>query len=599
MNNNLYYAKPDLIDHYNILSKQFGLNEADTCIKNTLNKDTIEEIVSDNINIITVSKPFLHELYNLVMGTGFFLELLDKNGVILEIIGDTDIVNLVKEYDMVVGTSMALESAGTNAISISLLENMPCQLMGEHHFLGIFKQFTCSCAPIYSENGEIIAFINLNGYESKVHKHTLALVVAAAKSIENKLLHDASIVKLEESFNIVNSILETVTDAMISCDSNGKIMSINSSGREFLGNDHPIGTSVHDYFITQSKESFLKYYKGKSFLLSNLNKRVLVDCHPNYSNNYSYGYTIIIKDIQNIIDTIEKANKNTAPTYFKDIKYVSEYMRSLVVKAKAISDSPSSVLIWGEKGVGKSLLASAIHNHSSKTIGSFFVLDISKCDISELINDNNLFSLHDATLVLDKIESINSDKQLQLLECIKKHRSSNNTGPRLISLSTENLKEKSIQGHFNFELFIELSVVNIQILPLRERRDDLKYYINIFLKQICQKQNKQLPIIKDEIYDNLMTFDYKYNIIELKKIIEKIVTLDGELEFNEEFENNKHMVKKIVNFEHDTIPIKELEKIAIINALEKYNYNYSVVAKKLGITRATLYSKVKILNETV
>jgi len=594
MNNILYYAKPDLIKNYDKLSQEYGLTHTDKSVKRILSEEELTLVLEENKKIISVSKPILHDLYKLVRGTGFFLELLDKEGIVLDIIGDKDIVDLVIKYDMNIGSSMSLESAGTNAISIAIIERMPCQLMGKHHFMDIFKQFTCSCAPIYSESGDIVANINLNGYESKVHEHTLALVVAAAKSIENKLLYNDSIEKLEESFDIVNSILESVSDAMISCDNNGFIKSINSSGCNILEKTDALKTNVLDYFYNADKDDFLKYYKNKNYILTN-NKRVLVDCNPNYFNNKSYGYTIIIKDIQDIINTIEKENRNIATKYFKDILYVSRYMHNLIEKAKIISKSPANVLISGEKGVGKMLFAKAIFNESANSNGKFIIVDLLKDDINDLEKKDSILSLKNTTVVFKNISYIDSEKVDLLLQAINNHKSYNSLNARLITLSEYNLEDRALQEEFNYELYVELSVVNFHILPLRERRDDLKYYIKIFLKQICSQQNRDTPIIRDDIFNKLMTYDYKYNMIELQKIIERIVALDGELEFEQEFKSNKHMIRKIVNFENETMPLKKLEEIAIINALEKYNYNYSTVAKKLGITRSTLYTKTKKL----
>ena len=594
MNNILYYAKPDLIKNYDKLSQEYGLTHTDKSVKRILSEEELTLVLEENKKIISVSKPILHDLYKLVRGTGFFLELLDKEGIVLDIIGDKDIVDLVTKYDMNIGSSMSLESAGTNAISIAIIERMPCQLMGKHHFMDIFKQFTCSCAPIYSESGDIVANINLNGYESKVHEHTLALVVAAAKSIENKLLYNDSIEKLEESFDIVNSILESVSDAMISCDNNGFIKSINSSGCNILEKTDALKTNVLDYFYNADKDDFLKYYKNKNYILTN-NKRVLVDCNPNYFNNKSYGYTIIIKDIQDIINTIEKENRNIATKYFKDILYVSRYMHNLIEKAKIISKSPANVLISGEKGVGKMLFAKAIFNESANSNGKFIIVDLLKDDINDLEKKDSILSLKNTTVVFKNISYIDSEKVDLLLQAINNHKSYNSLNARLITLSEYNLEDRALQEEFNYELYVELSVVNFHILPLRERRDDLKYYIKIFLKQICSQQNRDTPIIRDDIFNKLMTYDYKYNMIELQKIIERIVALDGELEFEQEFKSNKHMIRKIVNFENETMPLKKLEEIAIINALEKYNYNYSTVAKKLGITRSTLYTKTKKL----
>lgn len=152
-------------------------------------------------------------------------------------------------------------------------------------------------------------------------------------------------------------------------------------------------------------------------------------------------------------------------------------------------------------------------------------------------------------------------------------------------------------------MYYRLSVIPIKLPPIRERKGDLPILIKYFFRIKSIKLNKPMPHIKEDIYHNMLQYNWPGNIRELENFIENIVNLRGDSSFilEEDFKNieDKH------NFHENNIgllynnkirTLEEIEKEAIINTVNEYNRNMSQSAKALGITRATLYSKLKKYN---
>ncbi|WP_461205617.1 sigma-54-dependent Fis family transcriptional regulator [Clostridium sp. DL1XJH146] len=612
------HIKPNVIDYYNKKSEKAGLKREDTNIKCSVSQNEIVEIFARKNYLIKVAEPFLYELYHFVENTGFFLELLDENGVILHMVGDDAIVEMAESYGMKTGADMSIESAGTNAISVCLGEDLPCQLEGSDHFLFIFNKFTCSCASIHDQNEKIIGFVNLNGYSENVHKHTLGLVVAAVNSIKNHLLYESSLQKIDIANRVTNSVIESINLGIVTTDKRGKIVFINSFATKFLKDSMAIGYYIYDYFVgNQFKQNIIdsKELENEHFLLKSSNMEMVIDSHYIINiDGSSNGYVMIIKTVDDIIHIANKYSNLQANYYFKDMVCEDSIMRNIIRYSKKIANSPSAILITGENGVGKTMLAEAIHNESNKSKMPFVEVNCEIKTEEELLYDlfgNNkniderkskylgkLNSFFSGTILIEGVNYMSLAVQKKLLNYIKSTKSNNSIiKTRIISTTSIDLKREVEIGNFNIELFYELSVIPINIPPLRERQADVKALIAYYLKVISNRHKKKLVQPKQEVLDVLYSYNYGGNITELEKIVERIVSLNGELEFDLTLKENQYTEKEIINFKIEQLTIDKIEEIAIKNCLKNNNYNYKLSAKKLGISRTTLYNKLKKINK--
>ena len=176
---------------------------------------------------------------------------------------------------------------------------------------------------------------------------------------------------------------------------------------------------------------------------------------------------------------------------------------------------------------------------------------------------------------------------------------------RVIAATNKNLKKEVKKGTFREDLYYRLCVIPIKLPPLRERKGDVEKLIEYFLRIKSFKLNKQMPQIKKDLYDNLLSYSWPGNIRQLENYIENIVNLDGNLSFDlledsdektsevlkeEAIKNNLYEKYEI---EKEDFDLEGLESKTIKEAIKSYDKNMTKIAKALGISRNTLYLKIK------
>lgn len=301
----------------------------------------------------------------------------------------------------------------------------------------------------------------------------------------------------------------------------------------------------------------------------------------------------------------------------------SKSMTGIMKRIEKISDSIASVLISGETGTGKSLLAEKIHNISTRKNGPFLTIDCAS--LTETLLESELFGhvkgaftgavsakrglLEEArcgTVFLDEISEINPPTQVKLLRAIQdryiKPVGSNKSikiDVRFLSASSKNFQKEISDGNFREELYYRLAVIPITLPPLRERQEDIPLLIDYFLNKFCKRYNKHINHINPDVLEYFMNAQWKGNIRELANILERAVllsesntiTLDCLLEtdvfaarFPQSFDSKGPLLLKDA--------VIETEKRTIVRALRKTSNNRSKAAKVLGISRRALYDKI-------
>ena len=222
----------------------------------------LEALQFKNANLIKITRPFMEIIYDVVKGSGFSIYLADKDGIVLSIIGDQDIIEGQEKVGIVVGADMSEESAGTNAIGTALYEDCSIQISGDEHFIRAFYIWTCSAAVIHNENGDILGCLNLTGRCQLAHPHTLGLVIAAVKSIENRLAVEETQKELFNTNQYLNTVMNSMNVGIITTDMNGIIRSLNSKLCEMLD-------VKEEEIINQHVDNFSEDWSHIGYELSN------------------------------------------------------------------------------------------------------------------------------------------------------------------------------------------------------------------------------------------------------------------------------------------------------------------------------------------
>ncbi|MBZ0242892.1 MAG: hypothetical protein K8F24_06745, partial [Bacteroidales bacterium] len=155
--------KLDSIKKSHKRSQEFGLQSSHIFPRHQLSDSELEIHLKKNDGFLQIAEPFLQQLYDVVSGSGFFINLTDSSGCILSIYGDEEVLDEARKLKMVVGVYMNESSIGTNSMGLVLKDEKPVQITSKEHFISAYFKWTCSAAPI-RYNGNILGCINMTGY---------------------------------------------------------------------------------------------------------------------------------------------------------------------------------------------------------------------------------------------------------------------------------------------------------------------------------------------------------------------------------------------------------------------------------------------------
>jgi len=604
-----------------------------------LSEEEFEKVLEENSQLISFSKPFMEDLYSFVKGSGFAVILADANACILEVIGDKEILEDPDGRDSLKkGCVWEEEHVGNTAISTCIFEEKPVQISGKEHYCKVFKNWTCSAAPI-REDGKILGVLAVKGYDWNSHPHTLGMVVAAAKAIENRIVIEKANAEIILKTKYQSAIVEYIPDGFLTIDNKGILTYINQTGADILGIDReksigkPVSELVDFEPVILDVIRTGKGYVDKEFIMTN-NK-----------NGMKYHFiktaTPIRDDEGNIIGAIDNFKKitrvhkmmrklvgNYAKFTFDDIVGSSEKMKECIRLAKIAARSSSNVLIYGESGTGKELLVQSIHNESNRKNESLVSINCAAIP-SELI-ESELFGYeggaftgalkngqigkfelaNGGTIFLDEIGDMPLHMQAKLLRVLQENQLVRVGGKdvididvRIISATNKDLLKECKKGNFREDLYYRLNVLYIVVPPLRERKEDIEELVYHFINKINIKIGRNIKGVSPEVIDCFMKYDWPGNVRELENTVERAMNIcSGEIiqlsdianfyEMNIANKNNKiEEIKDSSNIR--IISLEEVEKEAIKNALIVTKGNISQAASALKITRNTLYNKMK------
>jgi DNA-binding NtrC family response regulator len=304
----------------------------------------------------------------------------------------------------------------------------------------------------------------------------------------------------------------------------------------------------------------------------------------------------------------------------------SQKMEEVINVAARVADSKANVLITGENGTGKEVLAKTIHYISPRKNAAFVAVNVPA--LTETLLESELFGhekgaftgadkmkkgrfeiAHGGTIFLDEVGDIPQSIQVKLLRVLQEHQFERVGGTekidvdvRIIAATNKNLEEKIKDGTFREDLYYRLNVVSIKIPPLRERKEDIIPMIESFLVKYCKENNKEMLEISKEAADLLMKYNYPGNVRELENIIERAVVLTREkiITLNDLPLHIKGFKeeKTLATLGKGTITeqVEAIEKQLIFDALQESGGNQTKAGKLLGLTERNLRYKLKKYN---
>lgn len=587
-----------------------------------------------NRELIEISSPIRKRIEEFIQGSHFLIVLTDADGIILEISGDSRMRNSVKDGGFIEGADWSERSAGSNAIGTALAENRPVQFAGYEHYCVFTQKTACAAAPVHDPNGSLIGSVDLTGRLREVTQHTLGIAVAMASDIENCLRISWAQKKIQLENAYKDIMLEAMTQGVIALDDKDRITHMNLSAKKILhltgsyaGKDIKPLLSIHNQTLLDQvlgNESItdreLSFKTERQTIRITGTSRSIVD-----DQKRKMGTILIFDGIHRTQKIAARYAGATARLTFDDIVGHNPNFRRTLDLARSAARSDASILLLGESGVGKDIMAQAIHNASSRRNNPYVAINCGAIPreliASELFGytegaytgarrggNAGKFEMADGgTVFLDEIGEMSLDLQVHLLRVLENHSvtrvGSSEAIPvnvRIIAATNADLYQSVQSGLFRSDLYYRLNVISLHLPPLRERRDDIPSLIRHFYAQYYDG-NLSVPESFEEV---LSDYSWPGNIRELRNIIERTVSLSPDKQLRTEYlpanltapmQNSETRTLSVISSSNSSAPatVSELEKEALIERLRATNGNISQTAKDLGVARTTIYRKMR------
>ena len=432
--------------------------------------------------------------------------------------------------------------------------------------------------------------------------------------------------------SVADVILDSINDSVVTISLDKKVKYLNRAAEELLGytlqeaKGMSCATVVHctaceeDCLLEQVLstgrhvslyETVLKNRKGQ-VIAASFNTALLRD-----KNGEVFGGVEIIRDQSQIEALTERLRGKYSFENFIGKNYRMQEIYALLPK---VAMTQSTVLIRGESGTGKELVAHSIHQNSVRRGRPFIKVDCESVSgeilASELFghvkgafagafsDKIGCFELADGgTLFLNEIGRITLSTQASLLQALKKSEFNYvggklkvRTSARVIAAASQDLDAAVQQGDFLKELYDHLQKVTIDLPPLRDRRDDIPMLIQHFLERFSVDLEKRVESVAPEAMEALINYDYPGNIQEMENIMEHAMVLcQDKIILPSHLPKNVFEVKQyfIDHAAHREDPLKVMERQLLLKVLSEAVWNYKEAAKRLKVSRTTLWRKIK------
>jgi PAS domain S-box-containing protein len=428
-------------------------------------------------------------------------------------------------------------------------------------------------------------------------------------------------------------ILESISDGVFTVDHHWRIMTFNRAAEKITGTSREEALGCYCWEVFRSNmcegDCALKrtMKEGKSFvsssthIITNEQKRIPISVSTSLLRDDDGG---ILGGVETFRDhsLVEELRRELEGSYeLMDMVSHSKGMKKIFSILPRVAESDSTVLIEGETGTGKELLAAAIHNLSFKKEEPFIAINCGALPDSLL--ESELFGYKagaftgaekdkpgifaaagKGTIFLDEIGDTSSAFQVRLLRVLEENEfqplgsvEKVKTEARIVAATNCGLEEMVAAGEFRRDLFYRINIISFCLPPLRERMEDIPLLIERFIKKMNCIKGKSVSGVDREVLAVLLAHDYQGNIRELENIIEHGFVLCSEGELTSAhlpaylFREKKKELQKPSSLISNSVGMTE--KASILEALKNNKYNRLSAAKELGIHKSTLFRKIK------
>jgi transcriptional regulator with PAS, ATPase and Fis domain len=534
------------------------------------------------------------------------------------------------------GADWSESRKGTNAIGTAIVERAPVRVHAWEHFCAENQFLTCSAAPIADPDGNLVGVIDISGDFRDANPHTLGIVMAAVRAIENQLRLEQAMNRLTAVSRWSHALVQGYTDGLVAVDNDGVVAEINARGGEILGIDATLALGNRFNQVYRGEVPILEVirtgreYRNQEIILDRSGRRVQSSGSLLRDENGSIvGAVAFLRELQ-VPLTVRKTPVFFSRRYqFEDIIGDSLAMQTAREWASLAATCNSTVLILGDSGTGKELFANAIHYASARNRGPFLALNCAA--MPESLIESELFGYSDGsftgakkggqggkfemanggTIFLDEIGEMSMNMQAKLLRVLQERTVSRigsstetNVDIRVIAATHCDLTRNVEAGRFREDLYYRLAVLELKVPPLRERKEDIPALARNLIGKITKRLERPAPAIGEDALERLSSHSWPGNVREMENVLERaLIRARGSSTLApEHIELPENALRPTHRCTPDSPPpgepvgpgrLRDMEKRVIAEALSACRGNIKQAALRLGIARNTLYRKMQ------
>jgi transcriptional regulator of acetoin/glycerol metabolism len=620
---------PLIIETSHRRSRQYGLRPDSAADLSRVPTVDLSLLLEQNRLLHTHAVPAMETLYQQIVNTHNMVILTDAHGVIVHSLGDDDFLEKANRVALQPGAAWSEQSKGTNAIGTAIAEQAPVLVHAEQHYLTANHFLTCSAAPIADHLGNVIGVLDVSGDQRSFHKHTMALVRMSALMIENQLFSATYEDAITLHFHARPEFIGTLMEGIASFSPGGRFLAANRNGQFQLGLS-PAELQSHTFssLFGLPLSALYEHYRTASPGLLNLCMHSGVRVAGRAQLRLSNGVfqQSLTHEKPERTERPSATQVATAKRRLSGLRYLrtgDPQLELVIDKVTRVLGHDIPIMIMGETGTGKELLAQAIHNDSPRAMSPFVAVNCAS--IPETLIESELFGYEDGaftgarkkgavgkilqanggTLFLDEIGDMPYSLQARLLRVLQERvvtpLGSDKSIPvnvELICATNHNLRERIAKGLFREDLYYRLNGLVVKLPPLRDRTD-LESVVRKILSTEAESGRYR---VSEEILRLFRRHRWPGNFRQLTNLLRTAVVMAGD-----EHEISLHHMPDdfLDDIEEDREPapprhgdggvdanLGAMEIHAINKALAAHGGNVSAAARALGISRNTIYRKV-------
>ena len=527
---NLPEQHVELIDQSHQRCVALGVSRIERPDLSPLGRPDLNVARERNLRLHDHAAPVMELLYEQIVNTESMVVLTDATGTVLHSIGDDDFLGRASKVALAPGANWSEQAKGTNAVGTALIEEKPVLVHADEHFLHANHFLTCSAAPILDPRGNILGVLDVSGDQRSFHQHTMALVKMSARMIENRWLTDDYRNVMRLHFHSRVELIGTLMEGILAVSADGKIVGANRGALEQLGLSGAamrmhtlttlfgttVGALVDRFRSPLATPVCTQTSNGRSFhLLARFNWPVWTSLAEAVGNQGpAAGDTPAPARAD--APAPRSAGIGTSGSTLADLRTGDAQIDSVVEKIRRVLDRDIPILVLGETGTGKELLARAIHADSARSKQPFVAVNCAS--IPETLIEAELFGYEEGaftgarrkgsvgkivqadggTLFLDEIGDMPIALQAHLLRVLQERQvtplgstKSVAVDVSIICATHRNLREMIDAKQFREDLFYRLNGLAVRLPPLRER-SDLMALVRRILERECGGRHLQL-----------------------------------------------------------------------------------------------------------